>query len=178
MMRRIQKLAAALAAVAALSFAVPASAASGKNNYLRNKIVNQIFQGTALGLPANFAIRLYAAGSCPTATTAGTEYTGNGYAAITCTASTAGSACTAGGANWGAGGVASAAATAGSIANVNSLQFPTVTGANWSIQCVAITDATSAANVLYYGDLTGAPVTVSVGATASFAGNALVLTEQ
>lgn len=164
-------------AVIALSFATPAHAASGKNNYIRNLLVNKLFRGDATALPTQFEIRLYPAGTCPTATTAGTELSGNGYAAITCTASTAGTACNSGTANWEATNGGGGAASTGLIKNTNALTFPTVTTSSWSVQCVAIT-AGGAANVMYFGDLTSAPVTVGVGATASFAADALTVQEQ
>ena len=152
----------------ALLVAVPllAFAAGGKAFTLSNGVLNTFFRTTALSAPANTYVGLFSV--CPTTGNTGTELNGNGY--------TRTSAVAKGDASW-----TYTAATyigAATIKNTNALSFPAVTSNAWSVACFGIWDAATTGNLLVWGPVTGAPVTVSVGATASFAALALTVTEQ
>jgi hypothetical protein len=65
--------------------------------------------------------------------------------------------------------VAFNAAASGSISNNGAVTFPTATGNyDGAVTCIAIMDATSAGNVLFYGELTVAK-TVTTGDTFQIA---------
>lgn len=152
----------------ALLVAVPllALGAGGKALTLSNGILNTFFRTTALSAPANTYVGLFSA--CPTTGSLGTELTGNGY--------TRSSALSKADATW-----TYTAATyigAATIKNTDAIAFPTATTNPWTVNCFGVWDAATTGNLLYWGPVTGAPVTISVGATASFAALSLTITEQ
>ena len=152
----------------ALLVAVPllAFGAGGKAYTLSNGVLNTFFRTTALSAPANTYVGLFSV--CPTTGNTGTELTGNGY--------TRSSAQAKADATW----TYTAATFIGpaTIKNTNSIAFPTATTNPWTANCFGIWDASTSGNLLVWGPITGAPVTISVGATASFAALSLTITDQ
>jgi hypothetical protein len=148
----------------ALAVALPALA-GGKASTASNGILNHVFRTTSYTAPANTYIGLLS--TCPTTGNNGTELTGNGY--------TRSSGIAKADASWTY--TASTFIAASSIVNAAAISFPAATGVAWTVNCFGVYDASSAGNLLYWGSVTGAPVTVSVGATASFAIGQLTITE-
>jgi hypothetical protein len=153
-------LVALLAAVPLLAFG------SGKAATLSNGVLNTFFRTTALSAPANTYVGLLS--TCPTTGSVGTEISGNGY--------TRSSALSKADATWTY--TAATFISASTIKNTASIAFPTATTNPWTVNCFGVWDASTAGNLLYWGPVTGAPVTISVGATASFAALSLTITEQ
>ena len=151
---------ASFVAVPMLVFAV-----GGKAYTASNGILNHIFRTTSYTAPSNTYIGLFS--TCPTTGNTGTELSGNGY--------TRSSAISKADASW-----TYTAATyigAATITNAATISFPAASGSSWTVNCFGVFDASSSGNLLYWGPVTGAPVTVSVGATASFTAGALTITE-
>lgn len=151
--------------VLGLAFAVSAFAAGGKGSTASNGMLNHTFRTTAFTAPTNVYVGLLS--TCPTAGNNGTELSGNGY--------TRSSGIAKGDASW-----TYTAATfigAATIANAGAVSFPAASVSAWTVNCFGVYDSSSGGNLLYWGPVTGAPVTVSVGATASFAIGSLSITE-
>jgi hypothetical protein len=138
--------------------------AGSKAFTMSNGIFNTFFRTTAYSAPATSYVGLHSI--APTSGNTGTELSGNGYARV---------GIAKGDANW----TYTAATFIGpsQIANAAVVTFPTVVTASWTVNSFGIWDAISAGNLLYWGPVTGAPLTVGVGAVASFAAGALILTE-
>lgn len=149
---------------AALAFALPALA-GGKAATASNGILNHVFRTTSYTAPTNVYVGLLS--TCPTAGNNGTELTGNGY--------TRSSAIAKADASWTY--TAATFIAAATIVNAAAISFPAAATNPWTVNCFGVYDASSAGNLLYWGSVTGAPVTVSVGATASFAIGQLTITE-
>ena len=141
-------------------------AAGGKHYTASNAVLNHVFRTTSYTAPTNVYIGLFS--TCPTTSTLGTELSGNGY--------TRSSGIAKGDSSWTYTAATSSNSTS-TITNANAISFPTVTTSSWSVSCFGVFDASSAGNLLYFGPVTGAPVTVSVGATASFASSQLQISE-
>lgn len=140
-------------------------AAGGKASTASNSILNHVFRTTSYTAPSNTYVGLLS--SCPTTGNNGTELSGNGY--------TRSSGISKADASW-----TYTAATyigASTIVNAAAVSFPAASSSSWTVNCFGVYDASSGGNLLYWGPVTGAPVTVSVGATASFAIGALSITE-
>lgn len=111
------------------------------STYLANKIIDHLLKGTAWTQPANLYAGLLSA-------TPSTELSGNGYARVQAQ-------------SWDP-------AASGASQNASVIEFPVATG-NWvQAVAVAIYDASSGGNLLFYGNLT-TPRTVTTGVKASFA---------
>lgn len=109
--------------------------ASGKSTYLDNALLNQVLGATAFAAPATVYVALFTV--TPGAGGGGTEVTGGGYArqAVTNNAT-----------NW-------PAAANGSKSNGTAITWPAATAAWGTITGVAIFDAATLGNELYWGDL-------------------------
>jgi hypothetical protein len=130
--------------------------ANAKSNYLRSAIINHVLRNTALTSPVTVYVALFTV--APTAAGGGTEVP-TGASAYTRMAVTF-----------------EAGVTAGVGQNDGAVTFP-VAGTSWgTIVAMAIFDAATAGNMLYFGNLT-ASKTVGSGDQVSFADNALVITE-
>jgi hypothetical protein len=154
-----------ITALVALTFAAPALAAGGKGSTASNGMLNHVFRTTSYTAPTNVYVGLMSV--CPTTGNNGTELSGNGY--------TRSGGIAKGDASW-----TYTAATfigASAIVNAASISFPAASTSAWTVNCFGVYDASSGGNLLYWGPLTGAPITVSVGATASFAIGQLSITE-
>jgi hypothetical protein len=114
------------------------------SNYLENKLLDATLRNTSYTSPATVYMALYS--TVNTATTAGTELSGNGYSRQAITFGTA--------------------AASGSISSTANVSF-TASGGNWSAAVSsAIVDASSGGNVLYYYN--GPARTVLDGETLTF----------
>jgi hypothetical protein len=132
--------------------------ASGKSNYLSNKLLNQIFNGGTFTPPTTLYCALYT--SAPTASTSGTEVSGGSYSRVAVAANTTNFPTT----------------TTQSISNGTSIIFPTA-GASWgTVVAAAFLDASTGGNLLYFGSLTSS-VTVATGNTFEFLPNSFLTSE-
>lgn len=136
---------------------------SGKNQYFSQKLLNQVFGGTAYSFPATLFLALFS--TTPSVSSAGTEASGTSYARVSITCNTT---------NW--------PAISGSTTTMTSgaaFTFPTA-GGNWSSSAnqtgAGFLDASSSGNLLYWGDLTTAKPVLN-GDTASFASGAVTIQE-
>ena len=146
------------------------------SDFAENKIIDWLLRGQAIGITGASA----AAGTGPTSTfvglltaapsdsAAGTEVTGGSYARVTVASSLA---------NW-AGTQAAASTTAssgstGTTSNNGAITFPAPT-ANWGVVThMAVYDAASAGNLIFYAPLTVSKTVNSGDAAPSFAAAAL-----
>jgi hypothetical protein len=120
------------------------------SNYAENLLLNWLLTNGAVTRPTAWYVALFTAD--PGETGAGTEVTGGSYARQSVTFSTA---------------------TTGSTSNTADILFPTAT-ANWgTIVAVAIYDAATGGNELYYGPLTGGNQVINSGQQFKFAAGAL-----
>lgn len=128
---------------------------SGKYEYLSQKLLNQIFGGTAYSFPTTLYLALFSV--TPTVSSTGTEATGTSYARVAVVCNTT---------NWPA--ISGSTTT---ISNGAAFTFATA-GGNWSSSAnmtgAGFWDALTTGNLLYWGDLT-VPKPVLNGDTASFA---------
>lgn len=133
---------------------------SQMTDYLEAELRKHVFRTGSFTKPTVLAVALYTA--APGETGGGTEVSGGSYARVQRDPLDA---------NWTA-----ASGTNGLTDNAAALTFPSPT-ANWgAITHIAILDATSGGNMLFYGSLT-TPKTVNNGDTApSFAIGALSVT--
>lgn len=119
--------------------------------YLENKVLDGTLKATTYTAPANVYMSLYS--TVNTATTPGTELTGNGYSRQLVTFATA---------------------TAG-ISTANANVTFSATGNTWpAAVSAAIMDASTSGNMLYFGSIT--PKVVSAGSTLVFDGANIVIT--
>lgn len=121
---------------------------SAASNYLENKVLDHVLKNTAYTQPANLYLALFTntSGSAATNLEAGTltdEVSGGSYARKT---------------------VAFAAASGGSAATNATVTFDAAT-ANWgTVTHVAVMDAATSGNVLFWGAVT-TPKTIETGDT-------------
>lgn len=128
--------------------------ASGIADYAENKILDHSVGKASWTSPTAY-VALYTA--TPSDSGGGTEVSGGSYARKTTAA-----------ADWNS-------ASSGSISNAVDLTFPTAT-ANWgTITGVAILDASTAGNFIWWGDLSATKV-VNNGDVFKFLASQLVLT--
>ena len=106
---------------------------SAASDYLENKLLDHVLGGTTYTQPANIYLGLYTADTGLEANTPSAEVSGGSYAREA---------------------VTFAAASSGSAATNATVTFTTAT-ANWgTITHVAVMDASTAGNVLFYGAVT------------------------
>lgn len=110
--------------------------ASGKSDYLENQLLNHVFGGaTWPTLPASIYISLHTASVADAG--GGAEVSGGAYARQAVTRNTTNFPTT----------------STGTISNGALIQFPVAT-ANWgTVTSVGVWDASTAGNLLYWGDL-------------------------
>jgi hypothetical protein len=140
--------------------------ASGKSTYLENALLNAALQNAAFSVGKT---TLYVAltTASPTAASTGSsivEPTDSTYARQAVTS---------------ASGWSPTPATAGTVSNAGTLSYfgSGIATTAATITSIAICDAATLGNMLYFADLTGGPKTVAVGDTASIAAGALTITE-
>jgi hypothetical protein len=174
----------------ALAIAIPLVAfAGGKASTASNGMLNHQFRTTSYTAPSNTYVGLFS--TCPTTGNNGTELSGNGYYRSV--------AISKADASWNY--TAATFISAATITNASTVTFPAVATSSWTVNCFGVYDqggpasacvgsgnpwscctgagagATCGGNLLYWGSVTGAPVTVGVGVVASFAATALTITE-
>lgn len=128
-------------------------------DYLEAQLRAHIFRTASFAKPTTLAIGLFT--TAPTDAGGGTEVTGGAYARVAVNPLDA---------NWSA-----ASLTDGVTSNVAAIVFPTATAAWGTITHMAIFDATTAGNMLFWGALNTAK-TVGNGDTFQFAAGALTVT--
>lgn len=124
-----------------------------KKQALSNALLNLVLNGDAYTAPASVWVALFTV--APTATTDGTEVTGGDYERIEVTFGTS---------------------TTATTSNTAAVPFPVATASWGTVTAVAICDADTLGNQLYYGNLT-APKTVGTDDQLNFAAGALTVTE-
>lgn len=118
--------------------------------YSRNKLLEHVHGKTAYTMPVAY---VGLSTTTPNGTDGNvTEPAGNGYARVTTS-----------GATWGA-------AASGAITNAAAITFPPASGAGWgTVTHVAVYDAVSGGNLLWWGSITsqavpaGVTVTIPIG---------------
>ena len=122
------------------------------SNYLANAIANATLRNTSYTSPANVYVALYS--TAPTANTSGTELSGNGYSRQSVTFS---------------------APSAGAASSNVAVTFGPATGNNWpGAKAFAITDASTAGNILYFTTIT--TQNVLVGKSLTYASGNITIT--
>lgn len=123
-----------------------------KSNYLEAKILDHVLRNTSYTSPTTVYAALMTA--APTDAGGGTEVTGGSYARQAITF---------------------AAASGGSIANSAAVNFTGLPAA--TITHIAVYDASTTGNLLYYGALTSTIISVS-GSELDFATGNFIITEE
>ena len=106
---------------------------SAASDYLENKLLDHVLKNTAYSQPTNLYLGLFTADTGLEANSPSAEISGGSYARET---------------------VAFAAASSGSAATSATVTFPTATATWGTISHVAVMDAASAGNVLFWGAVT------------------------
>jgi hypothetical protein len=137
--------------------------ASGKYEYLSQKMLNFIFNGGSWSAPGTLYLALYTV--APSISSGGTEATGSGYARLSITSNTT---------NW-----PSISGSTTTMSNGVAFTMATATG-NWSSSSnmtdAGLLDASTSGNLYYWGDLTVAKPILS-GDTPSMSIGALTVQE-
>lgn len=138
--------------------------AGSKSDYLEKAILDYLIGGGSLGKPTFIHVCLSTAAYSEAATGASmTEVVGGSYARVALTNDATNFPNATG----------TAPATKG---NAGTITFPTATASWGTVSSFYLVDAPTAGNVLYGGDLT-TPKLIGSGDTASFAANAITITE-
>ena len=107
-------------------------------NYLANAVANAVLRNTSYTSPASVYATLYSV--APTASTSGTELTGNGYARQLTTFS---------------------APSAGAATSNVAVTFGAATGNAWpTVVAFGIVDSSSSGNILFYKTISGRNIKV------------------
>ena len=132
--------------------------AGSKSDYLEDVLLDEVLGGADYTPPATVYLALFTA--APSDSGGGTEVSGGGYTRVAVTNNST---------NW-------PAASGGSKSNGVDMTFPQAT-ADWgTVVAFAIFDASTAGNMLYWGDLTTSK-TINDGDTAKFAAGDITITE-
>jgi hypothetical protein len=130
--------------------------ANAKSDYLRSAIVNHVLRASTYTSPSTVYAALFTV--APTSAGGGTEVSTSGTAY-------ARQAITFG-----------APSPAGSVANSGAVVYPVATASYGTVVAMAVFDAPTAGNMLYFGAL-GTSKTVGTGDQVSFAIGALTIAE-
>jgi hypothetical protein len=138
------------------------------SDYLENKVIDWLLRGQAFTPPATVYVGLVTAAENDAA--GGTEVTGGSYARVAVASSLA---------NWagtqGAGTTVASSGTSGTTSNNGAITFPAPT-ANWgTIVGMAVFDAATGGNELFYAPLTTNKTVNNGDPAPSFAAAALSL---
>ncbi len=146
------------------------------SDFLENKLIDWLLRAQAIGItgasaaagtgPTSVYVALLTA--APSDTGGGTEVTGGSYARVAVVSSLA---------NWAgtqsAGSTSASSGTSGTTSNNNAITFPSPT-ANWGVVThIAIYDASSSGNLLFWGALSVSKTVNNGDAAPSFAAAAL-----
>jgi hypothetical protein len=136
---------------------------SGKSAYLEDKMLNWL-KGTAFGTaPTTVYVALLTTNPTADDGTGAVEVSGGSYARVAITTST----------GWSS--ISGSGTSPHQISNAATITFPTPT-ANWgAVIGIAIYDASTAGNLLYWNSITSQ--TINSGVVASIAASALVITD-
>lgn len=135
--------------------------ASGKSNYLISKLLNQIFNATAYTFPSTSYFRLWTTTLTAASTgSSGTEAAYTSYAAVAETNNAT---------NF------STSSSGSAITNNVAITWPANTGASETETFLAICDASTAGNILYWGSITS--TAVGTGATPQINTSGLSVSE-
>lgn len=126
---------------------------AAKKDTLSNALLNAVLRKIAYTSPASVFVALFT--TAPSATAAGIEVSGPAYVRQPVTFS---------------------AASAGATSNSAAVTFPVATGTWGTVVAVAVCDAATGGNQLYFGNL-GTAKSVSNGDQLNFAVGALSVTE-
>lgn len=124
-----------------------------KTNYLEDNLLNHVLRNTAFTSPTTVYVALFTA--APGEAGGGTEVSGGSYARQSVTFS---------------------APASGVVANSGAVTFPTATAPWGTITHMAIFDAVTVGNMLYYGAL-AAPKVVDTSDQISFANASITVAE-
>ena len=138
------------------------------SDYLENKLIDQIFRAQAYTFPTTLYIGLLTA--APTDSTAGTEVTGGSYARVGVT-----NALTAWAGTQAAGSTVASTGATGTTSNNAAITFPAPTAAWGVVTHIAIYDAVTAGNILFYSALTTSKTINNGDAAPAFAIAALTV---
>lgn len=130
--------------------------AGNLSDYAENKILDHSVGKATWSLPTPSTVWIALYTTPPTDSSSGTEVTGGSYARFSTSPSM-----------WNS-------ASAGTLSNASALIFPNATASWGTVQAVAIVDASSGGNIIWYGTLTSNK-TVDSGDTFQFAAGALTL---
>lgn len=136
---------------------------AGVSQAVATKILNATTPTGTSGAPGTYtaytagAMKVRLNSTSSTAATAGTEITGTGY--------------TAGGQAVSAASTASSSGSAVTLPKTTALSWTNGSGSSWSIQSFDLT--TSDGVRTWFGDFTGAPVTVATGSTFTIAADGI-----
>lgn len=135
--------------------------ASGKTVYYISKLVNQVFNGTAYSFPATLYFALWTTTLTSASTgSSGTECSYTGYARVAVTANST---------NF------STSSAGSSITNNIAVTWPANTATSNTATYMAICDASSAGNMMYFGSISS--TVIGVGDTPQMAASALTASE-
>lgn len=139
---------------------------AGMSNYLENKLIDHLFRATSYSAPATLYIALCTA--APTDASTGstlTEVSGGNYARQSVTSGTG---------TWQTSQGDTTSTSSGTNGTTNNVSTITWSGVTWAatVTHVAICDALTAGNVLFWGALAASKI-VSSGDTFQFSANTL-----
>lgn len=118
---------------------------AGKTDYTENNLLAFLFRGVSFPVPGGIYVGLYTTTPTADVGTGGVEVSGTAYARQSVARGTT---------EW----KDPSTATQGETNNVNAITFPTA-GSNWgTVVGVGIFDASSAGNLLYFGNLAASKV--------------------
>lgn len=134
---------------------------SGMSNYLENKLIDQLFRAQVFSFPITLYFALLTA--APNDTGGGTEVSGGGYARVPVVASLANFAGT-----QGAGSTTASTGTTATTSNNGAVTFPAPSAAWGVVGWMAVYDAGTTGNLLWYSPLAVAKTINSGDAAPSF----------
>jgi hypothetical protein len=120
---------------------------SAMSDYLENKLIDQLFRGTAYTFPSTLYFALFTA--APSDTGGGTEVSGGSYARVGVTASTTNFAGT-----QSAGSTTASSGTGGTTSNNGAITFAAPTASWGQVTHFGVYDASTSGNLLIHGALT------------------------
>jgi hypothetical protein len=143
--------------------------ALGLSDYAENKVVDDLFRATDYSASSPASFYVFLSSSACSDSSIGTELSGGSYARVGITRATASWKGTHGSVTGASSG------TNGTISNAAAVTFPTATG-DWATATYwgVIDSSSGAGNLIVCAALT-APRTITTGATASFAIDALTI---
>ena len=134
---------------------------SAMSDYLENKLIDPIFRGQTYSFPSTLYFALFTAG--PSDAGGGTEVTGAGYARATKAATTSAFSGT-----QSADATAASSGTEATTRNIEEITFPAPLGDWGTVSAVAIYDAATGGNMLFWAALKKSKIISAGGAAPKF----------